>query len=100
MRIGNNKRSVVSERAVKWNRIFSRLIEVLFEIYKISVVKIIFRFQTIIIGALVYIELGTSIREAGCDFAYICYVKWSGDCLFVVFTLLLFPYYYYYYYYY
>ncbi|KAK6050351.1 hypothetical protein COOONC_12143 [Cooperia oncophora] len=29
-----------------------------------------------ILGALVYIELGTSIREAGCDFAYICYVKW------------------------
>ncbi|CAJ0946171.1 unnamed protein product, partial [Mesorhabditis belari] len=29
-----------------------------------------------ILGSLVYIELGTSIREAGCDFAYICYVKW------------------------
>jgi len=27
-------------------------------------------------GSLCYIELGTSIREAGCDFAYICYVKW------------------------
>lgn len=29
-----------------------------------------------ILGSLCYIELGTSIREAGCDFAYICYVKW------------------------
>jgi len=29
-------------------------------------------------GSLCYIELGTSIREAGCDFAYICYVKWLG----------------------
>ncbi|CCD68122.1 Amino Acid Transporter [Caenorhabditis elegans] len=29
-----------------------------------------------ILGAICYIELGTSIREAGCDFAYICYVKW------------------------
>ncbi|KAI1710819.1 amino acid permease domain-containing protein [Ditylenchus destructor] len=28
------------------------------------------------LGSLCYIELGTSIREAGCDFAYICYVKW------------------------
>uniref|UniRef100_A0AC35U130 AA_permease domain-containing protein n=1 Tax=Rhabditophanes sp. KR3021 TaxID=114890 RepID=A0AC35U130_9BILA len=31
-----------------------------------------------ILGSLCYIELGTSIREAGCDFAYICYVKWYG----------------------
>uniref|UniRef100_A0A1I8ABX1 AA_permease domain-containing protein n=1 Tax=Steinernema glaseri TaxID=37863 RepID=A0A1I8ABX1_9BILA len=31
-----------------------------------------------ILGSLCYIELGTSIREAGCDFAYICYVKWHS----------------------
>ncbi|KAL3117249.1 hypothetical protein niasHT_007652 [Heterodera trifolii] len=30
------------------------------------------------LGSLCYIELGTSIREAGCDFAYICYVKWHS----------------------
>ncbi|KAK0424539.1 hypothetical protein QR680_008715 [Steinernema hermaphroditum] len=31
-----------------------------------------------ILGSICYIELGTSIREAGCDFAYICYVKWHS----------------------
>ncbi|KAI3413853.1 hypothetical protein GPALN_011331 [Globodera pallida] len=30
------------------------------------------------LGSLCYIELGSSIREAGCDFAYICYVKWHS----------------------
>uniref|UniRef100_A0A0N4Z027 AA_permease domain-containing protein n=1 Tax=Parastrongyloides trichosuri TaxID=131310 RepID=A0A0N4Z027_PARTI len=29
-----------------------------------------------ILGAFNYVELGTSIRESGCDFAYITYVKW------------------------
>ncbi|KAI6179489.1 hypothetical protein M3Y98_00616000 [Aphelenchoides besseyi] len=29
-----------------------------------------------IMGSLCYIELGTSIQDPGCDFAYICYVKW------------------------
>ena len=28
------------------------------------------------LGSLCYIELGTSIREPGADFGYICYVKW------------------------
>jgi amino acid transporter len=28
------------------------------------------------LGAFVYLELGTSIRESGSDFAYVCYVKW------------------------
>uniref|UniRef100_A0A0N5ALR5 Y+L amino acid transporter 2 n=1 Tax=Syphacia muris TaxID=451379 RepID=A0A0N5ALR5_9BILA len=31
-----------------------------------------------LLGAIVYIELGTSILEPGCDFAYLCYVKWSS----------------------
>uniref|UniRef100_A0A0N5CCH0 AA_permease domain-containing protein n=1 Tax=Strongyloides papillosus TaxID=174720 RepID=A0A0N5CCH0_STREA len=28
------------------------------------------------LGAFNYVELGTSIRESGCDFSYITYVKW------------------------
>ncbi|TMS35057.1 hypothetical protein L596_002533 [Steinernema carpocapsae] len=29
-----------------------------------------------ILGAFCYVELGTSIRTSGADFAYLCYVKW------------------------
>uniref|UniRef100_A0A9J2PB04 Amino acid permease/ SLC12A domain-containing protein n=1 Tax=Ascaris lumbricoides TaxID=6252 RepID=A0A9J2PB04_ASCLU len=29
-----------------------------------------------LLGSIVYIELGTSIIEPGCDFAYVCFVKW------------------------
>ncbi|VDM43162.1 unnamed protein product [Toxocara canis] len=29
-----------------------------------------------LLGSIVYVELGTSIVEPGCDFAYVCFVKW------------------------
>uniref|UniRef100_A0AC34PUP7 Uncharacterized protein n=1 Tax=Panagrolaimus sp. JU765 TaxID=591449 RepID=A0AC34PUP7_9BILA len=29
-----------------------------------------------ILGAFCYVELGTSIRRSGADFAYVCYAKW------------------------
>nr|CDP97705.1 Bm2958, isoform b [Brugia malayi] len=29
-----------------------------------------------LLGAFCYVELGTSIRRSGADFAYLCYVKW------------------------
>uniref|UniRef100_A0A914ZRQ0 Y+L amino acid transporter 2 n=2 Tax=Parascaris univalens TaxID=6257 RepID=A0A914ZRQ0_PARUN len=29
-----------------------------------------------ILGSFCYVELGTSIRKSGADFAYLCYVKW------------------------
>ncbi|EPB68319.1 amino acid permease [Ancylostoma ceylanicum] len=45
-----------------------------------------------ILGALVYIELGTSIREAGCDFAYICYVKWYSIAFSFMFVSVLMTY--------
>ncbi|VDL71809.1 unnamed protein product [Nippostrongylus brasiliensis] len=45
-----------------------------------------------ILGALVYIELGTSIREAGCDFAYICYVKWYSIAFAFMFVSVLMTY--------
>jgi amino acid transporter len=30
------------------------------------------------IGSFCYVELGTSIRRSGCDFAYLSHVKWSA----------------------
>uniref|UniRef100_A0A183BVX1 Aa_trans domain-containing protein n=1 Tax=Globodera pallida TaxID=36090 RepID=A0A183BVX1_GLOPA len=30
------------------------------------------------LGAYCYVELGTSIRRSGGDFAYLCHVKWNA----------------------
>ncbi|MFH4976469.1 hypothetical protein AB6A40_003178 [Gnathostoma spinigerum] len=29
-----------------------------------------------VLGSFCYVELGTSIRQSGCDFAYLCYARW------------------------
>ncbi|PAV68201.1 hypothetical protein WR25_19347, partial [Diploscapter pachys] len=45
-----------------------------------------------ILGSICYIELGTAIREAGCDFAYICYVKWYSIAFAFMFVSVLMTY--------
>lgn len=45
-----------------------------------------------VLGSICYIELGTSIREAGCDFAYICYVKWHSIAFAFMFVSVLMTY--------
>ncbi|KAL3073123.1 hypothetical protein niasHT_035399 [Heterodera trifolii] len=44
-------------------------------------------------GALVYVELGTSIRKSGCDFAYLSHAKWHpiAAAFLWVSTSLTFP---------
>uniref|UniRef100_A0AC34GRL1 Amino acid permease n=1 Tax=Panagrolaimus sp. ES5 TaxID=591445 RepID=A0AC34GRL1_9BILA len=46
-----------------------------------------------IIGALVYVELGTKIRKSGCDFAYLSHVGWNpvASAFLFVATTLTYP---------
>ena len=45
------------------------------------------------IGALVYVELGTSIRKSGCDFSYLRTARWNSvaSAFLFVATILTYP---------
>ncbi|TKR93034.1 hypothetical protein L596_007567 [Steinernema carpocapsae] len=45
-----------------------------------------------LLGSICFIELGTAISDPGCDFAYVCYVKWFSVAFSFMWVSVLFTY--------
>ncbi|KAK0424524.1 hypothetical protein QR680_008711 [Steinernema hermaphroditum] len=45
-----------------------------------------------LLGGISFVELGTAISDPGCDFAYVCYVKWFAIAFSFMWVSVLFTY--------